>query len=60
MFKCCYEKLPSFQSFSLPLSGVLQLNTSSIVAIPLYTAHGIGRVVGALGSEAGFAGSMLN
>ena len=24
------------------------------------TAHGVGRVVGALGSEAGFAGSMLN
>ena len=23
-------------------------------------AHGVGRVVGALGSEAGFAGSMLN
>ena len=24
------------------------------------TVHGVGRVVGALGSEAGFAGSMLN
>ena len=25
-----------------------------------YAAHGVGRVVGALGSQAGFAGSMLN
>ena len=25
-----------------------------------YCAHGVGRVVGALSSEAGFAGSMLN
>ena len=25
-----------------------------------FKAHGVGRVVGALGSEAGFAGSMLN
>ena len=35
-----------------------------MVQIKLYAstrpAHGVGRVVGALGSEAGFAGSMLN
>ena len=28
--------------------------------IIIIRAHGVGRVVGALGSEAGFAGSMLN
>ena len=37
---------------------ILSLKSWNIKIFEL--AHGVGRVVGALGSEAGFAGSMLN
>ena len=39
------------------LSQVALVESSQVA---LVVAHGVGRVVGALGSEAGFAGSMLN
>ena len=46
--------------FLLPLNGT-RVNFNFLELFKQFTgAHGVGRVVGALGSEAGFAGSMLN
>ena len=57
----------SYPSFYAPQSPQRTLHgTSGIdgkvgaISKPWKKAHGVGRVVGALGFEAGFAGSMLN
>ena len=38
----------------------IEYKESSFIAIVPNCAHGVGRVVGALGSQAGFVGSMLD
>ena len=38
----------------------IEYKESSLMAIVPNCAHGVGRVVGALGTEAGFVGSMLD
>ena len=38
----------------------IKYKESSLIAIVSNCAHGVGRVVGALGSQAGFVGSMLD
>ena len=45
---------------SITATWRIQFHISNVFVMTIRTAHGVGRVVGALGSEAGFSGSMLN
>ena len=47
-------------SIQFGLFFFIEYKESSLMAIVPNCAHGVGRVVGALGSEAGFVGSMLD
>ena len=55
--------LQAMERLNLPISPQVGASGRRIELPPSITvakAHGVGRVVGALGFEAGFAGSMLN
>ena len=60
--RCVLQKLLGFHDFFLFLTTRCRLpvHFNWRRAKIGFTAQGVGRVVGALGSEAGFAGSMLN
>ena len=49
-----------FSIILLPIGGAVNTKNQTLFESLQLNAHGVGRVVGALGSEAGFAGSMLN
>ena len=53
----CFVTKKFGKFFNLTASNIFILTETTTLAL---LAHGVGRVVGVLGSEADFAGSMLN